>query len=147
MCGDLLRRNTPRTRGGSELLFGEGMLMLDGSVEGVRRGKMRESPLSGNIYIAYVLCKTDAVWGKTCTTSARKRTLRCFLCSQTLLGDVLGFWIGFFCARFQIFFSRRLPPSFHCHLPLRENRRAPVDFTLNPRSRAQSAEDRTARQR
>ncbi len=39
------------------------------------------------------------------------------------------------------------PSSFHCHVTLCENRRAPVDFTLNPRSRAQSAEDRTACQR
>ncbi|KAL1275471.1 hypothetical protein QQF64_035094 [Cirrhinus molitorella] len=68
--------------------------------------------------------------------------LKCF--SVTFLGSGSGsFALGYPVPNF----PHRLPSSFHCHLPLRENRRAPVDFALNPRSRAQSAEDRTARQR
>ncbi len=99
-------------------------------------------------YIAYVLCKTDAVWGKTCTTAMQRRTrwplpaaLKCF--SVTFPGSGSGSFV----LRYPVpNFPHRLPPPFYCHLPLCENRRAPVDFTLNPRSRAQSAEDRTARQ-
>ncbi len=48
-------------------------------------------------YIAYVLCKTNAVWGKTCTTAVQRRTRCRFLRSQMLFSDVLRFWIRFFC--------------------------------------------------
>lgn len=60
-------------------------------------------------YIAYVLCKTDAVWGKTCTTAVQRRTRCRFLRSQMLFSDVPGFWIRFFCA--WISGSKFSPPS------------------------------------
>lgn len=109
-------------------------------------GEKRESPRQAiHIYsIQYVLRQIQSGIKRARQPFRNGHGCR-FLCSQMLSGDFPRFWIRFFCARFQIFpHHHHLPPSFHCHLPLRENRRAPVDFTLNPRSRAQSAEDRTA---